>query len=36
LVFNIVVHRVLELMSREGGPQSWQLLEGFQPITTLK
>src|SRR5271157_5558161 len=31
LVFNIAVHRVLELMSREGGPQSWQLLAGFQP-----
>ena len=31
LVFNIGFHRVLELMSREGGPQGWQLLAGFQP-----
>ena len=31
LVFNIAFHRVLELMSREGGPQGWQMLAGFQP-----
>jgi hypothetical protein len=31
LVLIITVHRVLELMSREGGPQSGQLLTDFQP-----
>jgi hypothetical protein len=31
LVFNSAVHRVLELMSREGDPQGWQMLASFQP-----
>ena len=30
-VFNIAVHRVLDLVSSKGGPQGWQMFAGFQP-----
>ena len=27
----IAIHRVLELVSGEGGPQGWQVIAGFEP-----
>ena len=34
-VFNIAVHRVLDLVNSKGGPQGWQMLAGLQTAEAL-